>query len=465
LYPHGQRGFFYEKNKILKKSDIENWGNSQLNNKPILDVKEIPKPFQWITLSLQHLFAMFGATILVPYLVGLDPAIALISSGLGTLAFLLITKFQVPAYLGSSFAFIGPVIAAKAAGGPGGAMVGTFLAGLVYGIVALIISKAGHRWIMNLLPPIVVGPVIIVIGLALSGTAVNMAMNNPATGKYSLLHFSAALVTLAATIIFSIYAKKMLSMIPILAGIIVGYIYALLVGIVDFNPVLAAKWFEMPQFIIPFVSYKVTLTWDLVLLMVPVAIVTLSEHIGHQLVLSKVVGRDYIKEPGLHRSILGDGTATIISALIGGPAKTTYGENIGVLAITRVYSVYVIAGAAVFAIIFGFIGKITALIGTIPTPVMGGVSILLFGIIASSGLRMLVDSKIDFGNKRNLVISSVILVIGIGGAVIKVSESLQIQGMALAAICGVLLNLILPGKEPYENMLEENESSDKQKTA
>ncbi|WP_374102954.1 solute carrier family 23 protein [Bacillus sp. ISL-77] len=438
----------------------------QLNNKPILDVKEIPKPFQWITLSLQHLFAMFGATILVPYLVGLSPAIALISSGLGTLAFLLITKFKVPAYLGSSFAFIAPVIAAKTAGGPGGAMVGTFLAGLVYGIVALVISKAGHRWIMNLLPPIVVGPVIIVIGLALSGTAVNMAMNNPATGKYSLLHFSVALVTLAATIIFSIYAKKMLSMIPILAGIIVGYIYALLVGIVDFKPVLDAKWFEMPEFILPFVSYKVKFTWDLVLLMVPVAIVTLSEHIGHQLVLSKVVGRDYIKEPGLHRSILGDGTATIISALVGGPPKTTYGENIGVLAITRVYSVYVIAGAAVFAIIFGFIGKITTLIGTIPTQVMGGVSILLFGIIASSGLRMLVDSKIDFGNKRNLVISSVILVIGIGGAVIKVSDSLQIQGMALAAICGVLLNLILPGKEPInENMLEENQSSEKRKTA
>ncbi|WP_066252631.1 solute carrier family 23 protein [Neobacillus drentensis] len=437
-----------------------------MNNKPILDVKEIPKPFQWITLSLQHLFAMFGATILVPYLVGLSPSIALISSGLGTLAFLLITKFQVPAYLGSSFAFIGPVIAAKAAGGPGGAMVGTFLAGLVYGIVALVISKAGHRWIMNLLPPIVVGPVIIVIGLALSGTAVNMAMNNPATGKYSMLHFSIALVTLIATIIFSIYAKKMLSMIPILAGIIAGYIYALAVGVVDFKPVLDAKWFEMPEFIIPFVSYKVKFSWDLALLMIPVAIVTLSEHIGHQLVLSKVVGRDYIKEPGLHRSILGDGTATIISSLLGGPPKTTYGENIGVLAITRVYSVYVLAGAAVFAIIFGFIGKITALIGTIPTPVMGGVSILLFGIIASSGLRMLVDSKIDFGNKRNLVISSVILVIGIGGAVIKVSESLQIQGMALAAICGVILNIILPGKEPIdENMLEENEISEKRKTA
>ncbi|MEH7745086.1 solute carrier family 23 protein [Neobacillus drentensis] len=441
-------------------------GEITVTNKPILDVKDIPKPLQWITLSLQHLFAMFGATILVPYLVGLSPAIALISSGLGTLAFLLITKFQVPAYLGSSFAFIAPVIAAKAAGGPGGAMVGTFLAGLVYGLVALIISKAGHRWIMNLLPPIVVGPVIIVIGLALSGTAVNMAMNNPVSGKYSMLHFSVALVTLIATIIFSIYAKKMLSMIPILAGIIVGYIYALLVGVVDFKPVLEAKWFEMPEFIIPFVSYKVKFTWDLVLLMIPVAIVTLSEHIGHQLVLSKVVGRDYIKEPGLHRSILGDGTATMISALIGGPPKTTYGENIGVLAITRIYSVYVIAGAAIFAIIFGFIGKITALISTIPTPVMGGVSILLFGIIASSGLRMLVDSKIDFGNKRNLVISSVILVVGIGGAVIKVSESLQIQGMALAAICGVLLNLILPGRETAnENMLEEIEFTDKRKTA
>ncbi|MGG1678783.1 solute carrier family 23 protein [Neobacillus sp. NRS-1170] len=436
-----------------------------MNNKPILDVKDTPKPAQWLTLSLQHLFAMFGATILVPYLVGLSPAIALISSGLGTLAFLLITKFQVPAYLGSSFAFIAPVIAAKAAGGPGAAMVGTFTAGLVYGIVALVISKAGHRWIMNLLPPIVVGPVIMVIGLALSSTAVGMAMNNPA-GKYSMLHFSVALVTLAATIIFSIYAKKILSIIPILGGIVVGYLYALMVGIVDFSPVLKANWFEMPEFIIPFVSYKVKFTWDLAALMIPVAVVTLSEHIGHQLVLSKVVGRDYIKEPGLHRSILGDGTATMISALIGGPPKTTYGENIGVLAITRVYSVYVIAGAAVLAIIFGFIGKVTALIQTIPTPVMGGVSILLFGIIASSGLRMLVDSKIDFGDKRNLVISSVILVMGIGGAIVKLPFNIQIQGMALAAIIGVLLNLILPGRqEADENMFEVEQTNDTKKIA
>ncbi|GLH63322.1 solute carrier family 23 protein [Parageobacillus sp. G301] len=428
-------------------------------NKPVLDIQDRPSPMQWLTLSLQHLFAMFGATILVPYLVGLSPSIALISSGLGTFAFLMITKWQVPAYLGSSFAFIAPIIAAKTSGGPGAAMIGSFLAGLVYGIVALVIKKAGYRWIMKLLPPIVVGPVIIVIGLGLANTAVNMAMNN-LDGKYSFTYFSVALVTLAATIVCSIFLRGMLSLVPVLAGIIVGYVYALIVGVVDFSKVAEAKWFEMPDFLLPFVDYPVHITWDIVLLMVPVAIVTLSEHIGHQLVLSKVVGRDLIQKPGLHRSILGDGTATMISALIGGPPKTTYGENIGVLAITRVYSVYVLAGAAMIAIIFGFIGKVTALISSIPTPVMGGVSILLFGIIASSGLRMLVDSRIDFGDKRNLVISSVILVIGIGGAVLKVTEQFQIQGMALAAIIGVLLNLILPGRpEVNENMFEVKENS------
>ena len=423
-------------------------------NKPVLDIQDRPSAMQWLTLSLQHLFAMFGATILVPYLVGLSPSIALITSGLGTLAFLIITKWQVPAYLGSSFAFIAPIIAAKTAGGAGEAMIGSFLAGLVYGIVALIIKKAGYRWIMKLLPPIVVGPVIIVIGLGLANTAVGMAMNNP-DGKYSFTYFSVALVTLAATIVCSVFLRGMLSLVPVLVGIIVGYIYALIVGVVDLAKVAQAKWFEMPDFLLPFIDYPVHITWDIVMLMVPVAVVTLSEHIGHQLVLSKVVGRDLIQKPGLHRSILGDGTATMISALLGGPPKTTYGENIGVLAITRVYSVYVLAGAAVIAIIFGFVGKVTALISSIPTPVMGGVSILLFGIIASSGLRMLVDSRIDFGDKRNLVISSVILVIGIGGAVLKITDGFQIQGMALAAICGVILNLILPGRpEVQENMFE-----------
>jgi uracil permease len=428
-------------------------------NKPILDVKDIPTKFQWLSLSLQHLFAMFGATILVPYLVGLSPAIALISSGLGTIAFLIVTKWQVPAYLGSSFAFIAPVIAAKTAGGPGAAMIGTFLAGLVYGVVALVIYKLGYKWIMNLLPPIVVGPVIIVIGLALAGTAVDMAMIDQVTKEYSLKLFSIALVTLAATIACSIYFKGIMSLIPILFGIIIGYVYALMTGVVDFTAVKEADWLEMPDFLIPGVHYSINVSWDIVMLMVPVAVVTLSEHIGHQLVLNKVVGRNYIKEPGLHRSILGDGLATMISGLIGGPPKTTYGENIGVLAITKVYSVYVIFGAAVLATVFGFVGKITALISTIPTPVMGGVSILLFGIIASSGLRMLVDNKVDFGDKRNLVISSVILVIGIGGAFIQVSDSFQIQSMALSAIIGIILNLVLPGREQVmSNLFEEEEN-------
>ncbi|WP_428908719.1 uracil-xanthine permease family protein [Niallia sp. Krafla_26] len=418
------------------------------NQQPVLDVKDIPSPFQWLTLSLQHLFAMFGATVLVPVLVGLSPAVALISSGIATILFLIFTKWQVPAYLGSSFAFIAPIIAAKASEGVGGAMIGCFMIGIVYMIVAFIIKISGYQWIMKLLPPIVVGPVIMVIGLALAPTAVGMAMNNPA-GEYEFLYFSAGLVTLIATIIFSVFAKGFLSQISILVGIIIGYIYSVIIGIVDFTPVLQAGWFEWPDFVVPFVDYEVVISTDILLLMVPISIVTISEHIGHQLVLSKVVGRDYIKEPGLHRSILGDGLGTMISSVMGGPPKTTYGENIGVLAITKVYSVYIILGAAILALILGFVGKITALINTIPQPVMGGVSILLFGIIASSGLRMLIDNKVDFGKNRNLAIASVILVLGIGGAFIQV-WNIQLQGMAFAAIAGVVLNLVLPGKERIE---------------
>lgn len=414
----------------------------------VLDIHEKPSVINWISLSFQHLFAMFGATVLVPFLTGLSPAVALISSGLGTLAFLLITRGQVPAYLGSSFAFIAPIISAQALGGPEAAMLGSFLSGIVYAIVALIIKGVGHKWLMRLLPPVVVGPVIIVIGLGLAGTAVNMAMlENPGDAStYSLLHFSAALVTLLLVIGFSVFLKKgFLSLIPVLLGIVGGYIYSLFVGLVNFNPVLEAKWFQIPEFVTFYTG--VDFSWTIVALMVPVAIVTLSEHIGHQMVLSKVVERDLIQKPGLHRSIMGDGLATIIASLIGGPPNTTYGENIGVLAITKVYSVFVIAGAAIFAIAFGFIGKISALIGTIPTPVMGGVSILLFGIIASSGLRMMIDSKVNLAINRNLIVSSVILVVGIGGAILKFSESFELHGMALAAILGIILNVILPGRE------------------
>ncbi|WP_033541432.1 solute carrier family 23 protein [Planococcus sp. CAU13] len=419
----------------------------------ILDVQDKPKTGQWISLSLQHMFAMFGATILVPQLVGLSPAIALLTSGIATIIFVLITQFKVPAYLGSSFAFITPIIIATESGGIGSAMIGAMFVSAVYAIVSLIIWKTGYIWLMKILPPIVVGPVIIVIGLALSGIAVSNAMTIPTAdggSEYSLLHFSAALVTLLTAIVCTIYFKNIISLMPILIGLIVGYAYSAAIGIIDFTAIGEAKWFAVPDFLIPGVDYTFTVTGTLLMAMVPIAIVTISEHIGHQLVLGKIVDRNYIKDPGLHRSILGDGLGTFISSLIGGPPKTTYGENIGVLAITRVYSVYVIVGAAVFAIFFSFAGKLMAAIDTIPTAVLGGISILLFGIIASSGLRMLVDNNIDFGDKRNLVISSVILVIGIGGARIEFTPTFVIEGMALAAIIGVILNLVLPGRNKEE---------------
>ena len=419
-------------------------------SRPVLDIHDKPTGGQLVTLSFQHLFAMFGSTILVPQLVGLDPAIALLTSGIATLIFLLITQFKVPAYLGSSFAFIAPIItvagldASGVAINPGNAMIGAMAVGVVYAVVALLIKLTGYKWLMALLPPIVVAPVIIVIGLGLAGTAVDMAMN--VNGEYNGLHFSAAMVTLFAAIIFNVYFKNILSAMPILLGLIVGYLYSLAIGIVDFTPVKEASWFAMPNFLIPGVDYEFNVTVTILLAMVPVVIVTISEHIGHQLVLGKVVERNYIKDPGLHRSLLGDGLGTFVSALVGGPPKTTYGENIGVLAITKVYSVYVIFGAAIAAILISFLGKVMAIISTIPTSVLGGISILLFGIIASSGLRMFVESRVDFGNNRNMVIASVILVIGIGNAKIAIeSINLEVGGMALAAIVGVLLNLILPG--------------------
>ncbi|MCY9371225.1 uracil permease PyrP [Bacillus haynesii] len=422
-----------------------------------LGVREVPKPLNWISFSLQHLFAMFGATILVPKLVGLSPGVALITSGLGTLAYLLITKGQIPAYLGSSFAFIAPIIAAKAAGGPGAAMIGAFMAGIAYGLIALLIQQLGTDWLMRLLPPVVVGPVIIVIGLGLASTAVNMAMYEDSGAKvlvYSAKHFGVAGFTLALTIICAIFLRGFFSLIPVLIGIIGGYLFALTQGIVDFQRVLDAKWFAVPDFVFPFVDYTPSAAAvGIGIAMVPVAFVTMSEHIGHQMVLSKVVGQDFIKKPGLHRSIFGDSVATMLASCIGGPPTTTYGENIGVLAITRVFSVFVIGGAAVIALCFGFIGKISALISSVPSAVMGGVSFLLFGIIASSGLRMLIDNKIDLENKRNLIISSVILVIGVGGAFIKIS-GFELSSMALAAIVGVVLNLVLPESKGDQDGIE-----------
>lgn len=450
------------------------------NQEKVLDVHDVPKWNRWFILSLQHIFAMFGATILVPFLTEMPPNVALITSGIGTLAYIIITRGQIPAYLGSSFAFIAPIISASMAEGLAGAMVGAFLAGVVYGVVALLIKISGVNWLLYLLPPVVVGPVIMVIGLGLAPTAIEMAMYD-GDGNYNSSYILIALVTLAITVVASIFFKGFFNLIPILFGIVGGYIFALFIDAVDTTN-LQASWsaltssssigeffgafFAKPEFLIPFVHYNPAdvLSLTIVAIMVPVALVTIMEHIGDQMVLSKIAERNFLKKPGLNKSLLGDGVATLIASVLGGPPNTTYGENIGVLAITRVFSVFVIGGAAVLAIFFGFIDLIAVLIESIPTPVMGGVSILLFGIIASSGLRMLIDNNIDLGKKRNLIISSVILVIGVGGAFIEVNENVQIAGMALAAIVGVILNLALPGKDQAQdtaNMFESDQRDEK----
>ena len=289
-----------------------------------------------------------------------------------------------------------------------------------------------------------------VIGLSLAGTAVKMAMYEDPNAKvlvYSTTHITIALITLAVVICCNVFFKNFISVIPVLIGIVVGYVCSIAAGIVNFDVIKQAKWFEVPELMIPFATYTPTFSWSIIVVMLLASIVTLSEHIGHQMVLSKVVGRNFLEKPGLHRSILGDGTGIVIGSFIGGPPLTSYGENIGVLTMTRAFSVYIIGGAAVFAIMFGFIGKISAFLSSIPSAVMGGISILLFGIIASSGLRMLIDQRVDFDKKRNLMIASVILVLGIGGAYIELGKDVQLSGMALAAIVGVILNLVLPGRE------------------
>ncbi|WP_347860651.1 solute carrier family 23 protein [Salimicrobium sp. PL1-032A] len=428
----------------------------------VYDIDERPDLGSWLALSLQHLFAMFGATILVPFLTGLSPAVALVASGTGTLAYLLITRGKVPAYLGSSFAFIYPITQISESAGVAGAMVGSFLAGIVYGVASLLIMAFGVNWLTKLLPPVVVGPVIMVIGLGLATTAVDMAMYEPGSDNvYSTIHIITAFVTLGATIISMVFFRGIFRLIPILIGIFTGYTFALFNGIVDTTSIreewqawtssesvggFLQAFFQTPDFLLPFVDYSPfsVLSLEIALVMMPFALVTLAEHIGDQMVLSKVTGRNFLKNPGLDRTILGDGTATMLASMMGGPPNTTYGENVGVLAVTRVFSVFVIGLAAVFAILFGWIGMVTVLISSIPQAVMGGVSILLFGVIAASGLRMMVDHNVDLGDNRNLVITSVVLVLGVGGAFIKLSQNVEFGGMALAAFVGVLLNLILP---------------------
>ncbi|MCH3904478.1 MAG: purine/pyrimidine permease [Lactobacillus sp.] len=427
------------------------------NPDAVLDVYEKPKLGQGILLSLQHMFAMFGSTVLVPILIGISPSIALLSSGVGTLVHMICTKFKIPAYLGSSFAFVATMQALMKMDGYPAVAQGAIASGLVYVVVALIIGRVGSDWVNKVLPPIVVGPIIIVIGLSLATTAANDAMLH--NQKYDLTYFGVAIFTLVMTLIFQMCFKGFTSLVSIMLGIICGYLLSCLLGIVDFSGVVKAAWFAWPALQVPGITYHFRWYPAAILTMAPIAFVTMTEHMGHIMVLNSLTKRNFFKNPGLHRTLLGDGLSTIVAGFIGGPPTTSYGENIGVLAMTKVHSVWVLAGAAVCAIIFSCVGKLAALIESIPMPVIGGISFLLFGTIAANGLKILVDDQIDFGQKRNMLIASVILVIGIGGAYLQLG-SFQLTSVALSTIMGMLLNWILPKQAASEKALDEKKQKE-----
>ncbi len=424
------------------------------NQKMTIDINEKPPVAKWIVLAFQHVFAMFGATILVPILVNaaagkevLTIPVALVTSGIGTLIYILCTKGKSPVYLGSSFAFITPIAAAYLKGGIGGAMTGIMAVGLIYVIVAIIIMFVGTNWLNKLLPPVIIGPMIMVIGLGLAPNAISqigLASGTPLDWQVIVV----ALVSFLVTAIVMTRCRGFLKIIPFLVGIIAGYIMAVIFGMIDFKPVADAAFFSMPHFLIPFASYKPTFT--AILTIAPIALVTMCEHIGDHTSLSNIIGRDLIKEPGLDRTLLGDGIATFVAGALGGPANTTYGENTSVVGLTKVASVWVIGLAAIIAIIIGFLGKFTALVSTIPDAVLGGVSLLLYGFIAVNGLKVLIKNQIDFEKAKNVVVASSMLVLGLGGAAVAIVSgdlSITISGMSLAAIVGIILNLILPDEK------------------
>ncbi len=419
----------------------------------LLDVDQKPEFVPGLFLSLQHVFAMFGATVLVPLILGMPVSVALFASGLGTLIYMVATQFKVPVYLGSSFAFITAMQFAMAQmeGKPDAAQTGVVLVGLLYVVVALFVKFLGTNWINRLLPPIVIGPMIIVIGLGLANSAVTNA-GFVKDGDWKPMFV--AVVTFLITAFINTKAKGFLKIIPFLFGIIGGYIVAIFFGLVDFTKVIEAQWIALPELYLPFSTngffhqynlYFGPETWALL----PVAVVTIAEHIGDHTVLSEICGRQFLKDPGLHRTLIGDGVATAVSAFLGGPANTTYGENTGVVGLTRIASVSVIRNAALIAIGFSFFGKFTALIRTIPNAVLGGMAILLYGVIASNGLKVLIEKQVDFRQVRNLIIASSMLVLGLGSAVLEVGP-VTLSGTALCAIAGIVLNLILPREKTEE---------------
>ena len=403
-----------------------------MENKRIIQVDEKVPVKLLIPLSIQHMFAMFGASVLVPFVFGINPAIVLFMNGLGTLLFILITKGRAPAYLGSSFAFLAPAGIVISKWGYDYAL-GCFVAvGFCGCILALIIYKFGSEWINVVLPPAAMGPVVALIGLELAGTAAsNAGLKDEVLLPANIIVF---LVTLLTAVIGSVVFRGFLSVIPILIAIIAGYVASLACGIVDFSEVAAAPLFALPNFQTPKFNMQA------IAIVLPVLLVITSEHIGHQIVTSKIVGRDLLKDPGLHRPLFADNFSTMLSGFIGSVPTTTYGENIGVMAMTKVYSVYVIGGAAVLSIICSFIGKMTTLISTIPGPVIGGISFLLYGMIGASGIRILVDAQVDYGKSRNQAMTAVVFVTGLSGISVQLG-SIQLTGMVLACVVGMIMGL------------------------
>lgn len=447
-----------------------------MDSSQVLGPRDRPPLARWIPLSFQHVFAMFGATVLVPLLTGLSTSTALFTAGTGTLLYILITGAKVPTFLGSSFAFIPALIGIGQTYGMPYAMGGALCAGLFYCLVALIIKLVGRGWIDRALPPVVIGSVIIVIGMCLAPTAISEAMYqtlqppfavDPNTGYqitkvYSLVYFSIAAVTLLIAVIATIFLKGFFNTISILIGLVGGYFFTLIMGqffpayhLIDFTAVSNARWLGLPFLQLDKAGnyYYMAPKFNIVAILtfIIVSISTICEHLGDILTTSKVVGKNFYEDPGLHRTLCGDGLATAWAAIWGGPPNTTYGENIGVMAITKVYSVWVIGGAAVIAVLLSFCQKFGAIIQTIPTPVIGGICTLLYGLIASSGLRTIVESGVNYQNKRNLTISSVILVIGIGGGILQFNIghgfTFSLGGVALATVIGILLNLVIPKNE------------------
>ena len=384
-------------------------------------------PVQKTIVGVQFLFVAFGATVLVPLLVGMDPSVALFTAGVGTLIFHLVTKGKVPIFLGSSFAFIAPIIKATELYGLPGTLSGLIAVGAVYGIMSALVRFRGVGFISRLFPPVVMGPVIMLIGLSLASTGVDMAKEN----------WLLAIISLLTTIVVSLFGKGLLRLIPIFSGIVVGYIAATIMGLVDFQPVADASWLALPAFVRPEFS------WEAIIFMIPVAIAPVIEHIGDVYAINEVAGKDFVKDPGLHRTMLGDGLACMVSAFIGGPPVTTYSEVTGAISLTKIADPAVIRIAAITGILFSVLGKVSAILKTIPSAVLGGIMLLLFGTIASVGINSLIKNKIDMGDTRNLVIASLILTLGIGGAELTFGD-FTIGGIGLAALVGVILNLIIP---------------------